>query len=144
MSLITEGHGFKSHLGLGFFFRVLLKLISCCCCFIFNKCLWSNFIHSKIFNLTKCSEILIKYSLLITHTKEGRFEFDTSYGNYWRIQFSNNQFLNSIVGVCLTSLDCKLSFKCKTFPPSTPLGQVICCNMYCRLQIIISVPRMFS
>ena len=26
----------KSHLGLGFFFRVLLKLISCCCCFIFN------------------------------------------------------------------------------------------------------------
>ena len=33
---ITEGRGFKSHLGLGFFFRVLLKLISCCCCFIFN------------------------------------------------------------------------------------------------------------
>ena len=32
----VEGRGFKSHLGLGFFFRVLLKLISCCCCFIFN------------------------------------------------------------------------------------------------------------
>ena len=31
------------------------------------KDLEGNFIHSKIFNLTKYREVLVKYSLLITH-----------------------------------------------------------------------------
>ena len=34
-----------------------------------HKCLRSNFIHSKIFNLTKYREVLVKYSLLITHAE---------------------------------------------------------------------------
>ena len=34
---------------------------------IWRKCLRSNFIHSKIFNLTKYREVLVKYLLLITH-----------------------------------------------------------------------------
>ena len=35
---------------------------------IWCKCLLGNLIHSKIFNLTKYREVLIKDSLLITHT----------------------------------------------------------------------------
>ena len=35
---------------------------------IWCKCLLRHLIHSKIFNLTKCREVLLKYSLLITHT----------------------------------------------------------------------------
>jgi len=34
---------------------------------IWCKCLRSNFVHSKILNLTKYREVLVKYSLLITH-----------------------------------------------------------------------------
>ena len=47
---------------------------------IWCKCLLRNFIHSKIFNLSKYREVLVTYSLLITHA-ESRIEFDTSYGN---------------------------------------------------------------
>ena len=32
-----------------------------------RKSLLRHLIHSKIFNLTKCREVLVKYSLLITH-----------------------------------------------------------------------------
>ena len=35
---------------------------------IWCKSLLRHLIHSKIFNLTKCREVLLKYSLLITHT----------------------------------------------------------------------------
>ena len=34
---------------------------------IWCKCLLTNLIHSKIFNLTKYREVLVKYSLLIAH-----------------------------------------------------------------------------
>ena len=34
---------------------------------IWCECLLRNIIHSKIFNLTKCREVLVKCSLLITH-----------------------------------------------------------------------------
>ena len=36
---------------------------------IWCKCLLRNLIHSKIFNLTKYREVLVKYSLLITHAE---------------------------------------------------------------------------
>ena len=47
---------------------------------IWCKCLLRNFIHSKIFNLTNCRQVLVKYSLLITHTGMPRIG-DTSEGN---------------------------------------------------------------
>ena len=34
---------------------------------IWCRCLLRHLIHSKIFNLSKCKEVLLKYSLLITH-----------------------------------------------------------------------------
>ena len=36
---------------------------------IWRKCLLRNFIHSKIFNLSKYREVLMTYSLLITHAE---------------------------------------------------------------------------
>ena len=36
---------------------------------IWCKCLLRHLIHSKIFNLTKYREVLLKYSLLITHRR---------------------------------------------------------------------------
>ena len=36
---------------------------------IWRKCLLRNIIHSKIFNLTQYREVLVRYSLLITHTE---------------------------------------------------------------------------
>ena len=36
-----------------------------------------------------------------------RFEFDKRYGNHYRIHFSNNHFINRILGVRLTCFDCK-------------------------------------
>ena len=38
---------------------------------IWCKCLLRNYIHSKIFNLTKYREVLVKYSLFITHYSKG-------------------------------------------------------------------------
>ena len=46
---------------------------------IWCKCLLRILIHSKIFNLTKYRQVLVNYSLLVTH-------------------FSNNQFINRILG----------------------------------------------
>ena len=43
------------------------SLCSCLFPWIWCKCLLRNFIHSKIFNLTNCRQVFVKYSLLITH-----------------------------------------------------------------------------
>ena len=56
---------------------------------IWFKCLRSNFIHSKIFNLTKYREVHVGMPISIWHY---------SYGNDQRIHFSNNQFINRILG----------------------------------------------
>ena len=78
--------------------KVVMKFLPAPFSWIWCKCLLRNLIHSKIFNLTKYREVLVKYSLLITHIQECPFEFNTSYGNDQRIHFSNNQFINRILG----------------------------------------------
>ena len=65
---------------------------------IWFKCLRSNFIHSNIFNLTKYREVLVKYSLLITHAGKPILIWHYSYGIDQRIHFPNNQFINRILG----------------------------------------------
>ena len=77
--------------------KIVMKFLPAPFSWIRCKCLLRNLIHSKIFNLTKYREVLVKYSLLITHTGMP-FEFNTSYGNDQRIHFSNNQFINRILG----------------------------------------------
>ena len=44
---------------------------------IWCKCLLRHLIHSKIFNLTKCRDVLLEYSLLIRHSGMS-IKFDTS------------------------------------------------------------------
>ena len=47
--------------------KAVMKFLPAQFSWIWCKCLLRNLIHSKIFNLTKYREILVKYSLLITH-----------------------------------------------------------------------------
>ena len=58
-----------------FIIRKLNTLVVWC------KYLRSNFIHSKIFNLTKYREVLVQYTHCSLRMLECRFKFDTSYGN---------------------------------------------------------------
>ena len=130
--------------------EIVMKVLQAQFPWIWCKCLWSNFIQSKILNLTKYNEILknIHCSLRILRGADLNLTEATGTTNGFIFQIINS--LIESWGVCFTYLDCKLSFTCKTFPPSTPLGQVICCKslrcckVYCKLQIIISVPRMWK
>ena len=45
--------------------KAVLKFLLAEFSWIWCKCLWNSFMHSKIFNLTKYREVLIKFSLLI-------------------------------------------------------------------------------
>ena len=72
------------------------------------KCLWSNFIHLKISNLTKYREVLVKYSLLLNYACS---HADL---NLTLVMGVTNWFIFPIInllidtwGCCLTSLDCK-------------------------------------
>ena len=47
--------------------EAVMKFLPAPFSWIWCKCLLRNLIHSKIFNLTKYREVLVKYSLLITH-----------------------------------------------------------------------------
>ena len=54
--------------------EAVMKFLPAPFSWIWCKCLLRNLIHSKIFNLTKYREVLVKYSMLITHkadTHEG-------------------------------------------------------------------------
>ena len=69
------------------------------------KCLWSNFISSKIFNLTKYRVFLlnIHYSLCM---QEGQFEFDTSYRNNLVMDsLFFQKIINSLIESCGGTLD---------------------------------------
>ena len=49
--------------------EAVMKFLPAQFSWIWCKCLLRNLIHSKIFNLTKYREVLVKYSLLITHAE---------------------------------------------------------------------------
>ena len=49
--------------------KAVMKFLPAQFSWIWCKCLLRNLIHSKIFNLTKYREVLVKYSLLITHAE---------------------------------------------------------------------------
>ena len=49
--------------------EAVMKFLPAPFSWIWCKCLLRNLIHSKIFNLTKYREVLVKYSLLITHAE---------------------------------------------------------------------------
>ena len=73
------------------------------------KCLLRSLIHSKISNLTKYREVLVKYSRLITHA-----EMPLSALNLTPVTGTTDgfifQIINSLIeswGVCLTWFDCK-------------------------------------
>ena len=60
-----------------------------------------HLIHSKIFNLTKCREVLLKYSLLVTHTGIPILNWTPVTGTTNGFIFSKNQFINRILGATL-------------------------------------------
>ena len=79
--------------------KVVMKFLPAPFSWIWCKCLLRNLIHSKIFNLTKYREVLVKLNIHCSlRIQECPFEFNTSYGNDQRIHFSNNQFINRILG----------------------------------------------
>ena len=49
--------------------EAVMKFLPAPFSWIWCKCLLRNLIHSKIFNLTKYREVLVKYSLLIMHAE---------------------------------------------------------------------------
>ena len=49
--------------------EAVMKFLPAPFSWIWCKCLLRNLIHSKIFNLTNYREVLVKYSLLITHAE---------------------------------------------------------------------------
>ena len=78
-----------------------------------KTCLLRHLIHSKIFNLTKCSEVLVKYSLLISHAwmpiQIWRQLRERLTGNP-DLKDSLFQIINSLIesfGLKLTCLGCK-------------------------------------
>ena len=73
---------------------------------IWCKCILRNFIHSKIFNLSKYREVLVTYSLLITHVQNAELNLTPVTGTTNGFIF---QIINSLIeswGVRLTCLDC--------------------------------------
>ena len=66
-----------------------------CDCLLRNSL--KKFNPFKTFFLSGYIEVLVKYSLLL-RMQESLFEFDTIYGNDWRIYFSNNQFIHRTLG----------------------------------------------
>ena len=66
---------------------------------IWCKCLLRHLIHSKIFNLTKCREVLSKYSLLIRHT---------GMPNLTRVTGTTNGFFFQIINSVIESFWGKL------------------------------------
>ena len=78
------------------------------------KCLLRSLIHSKISNLTKYREVLVKYSLLITHADRCR----NAALNLRPVTGTTNgfsfQIINSLIeswGVRLTWFDCNGTFE---------------------------------
>ena len=53
-------------------------------------------------------EVVVQHLLnLSLCMQECGFEFDTSYGNNYQIHFLNNQFINVILRVRVTYIDCR-------------------------------------
>ena len=72
-----------------------------CDCLLRNSL--KKFNPFKTFFLSGYIEVLVKYSLLL-RMQESLFEFDTIYGNDWRIYFSNSQFIHRTLGGTLDLL----------------------------------------
>ena len=88
--------------------EAVMKFLPAPFSWIWCKCLLRNLIHSKIFNLTKYREVLVKYSLLITHAEMPLWIWHQLRE---RLTDSIFQIINSVIeswGVSLTYLDCNL------------------------------------
>ena len=86
--------------------EAVMKFLPAQFSWIWCKCLLRNLIHSKIFNLTKYSEVLVKYSQLITHAEMPLWIWHQLGEQRNGFIF---QIINSLIeswGVCLTCLDC--------------------------------------
>ena len=85
--------------------EAVMKFLPAQFSWIWCKCLLRNLIHSKIFNLTKYREVLVKYSLLITHAEMPLWIWH-QLGERLTASF---QIINSLIeswGVRLTFLEC--------------------------------------
>ena len=90
--------------------EAVMKFLPAQFSWIWCKCLLRNLIHSKIFNLTKYREVLVKYSLLITHAEMPLWIWH-QLGERLTASF---QIIDSLIeswGVRLTFLECNGSEK---------------------------------
>ena len=86
--------------------EAVMKFLPAQFSWIWCKCLLRNLIHSQIFNLTKYREVLVKYSLLITHAEMPLWIWH-QLGERLTASYS---FIESW-GVHLTCLDCNAEIR---------------------------------